>query len=590
MGSFHRDANSRSPCPQQPSQSRSRWGGVELAAVTAMFIAAMPRAGRFKIAAIADLHRQLAYAPAETRLRQMDAAERLVGDLDPHQNYPQEFVVYRITGYRPEQTEEAVVFAGEALLMDLVNLVQALSAGLRLQPNHAGRRAIELSAVCQRLGVSSKTIQRYRRHGLVCHYISGAGRVKRLACFEDALSRFVEGHRGQLERAAEYSRIGSDGEAALVNQARQMRQSEGVSLNEAARRLALQAGRAHETVRGLLQRHDRGAAHPIFADRKPLSPREVRLLHRAWMWGVDPPELAARLGKTRHAVHRAINRRRRDLLKGVSFSVIELATFNLPDAASIILASAHSSTQGDVPLHADAPQWVGWILEHERDGDEESDTLLAAYNFLKLRARRGIDALREWPTSDALDGIETDLRWATQLRVRLAALAAPAALRRIEQHERRQLTQLPADRILAHLRSAIDVVARVLETADPSREQRLDRLTAFAMERALSAGRAPRHERASVRHAPDAPAIADPFSPLRLWISWLELSPHHRSRIASLPERFASLMISRYGLDHHAPMTIQALARARGESPARIARQLRRARRALRTVASAPPA
>ena len=38
----------------------------------------MPRVARFKIAAIGDLCRQLMYAPAEARRRQLDAAEQLV--------------------------------------------------------------------------------------------------------------------------------------------------------------------------------------------------------------------------------------------------------------------------------------------------------------------------------------------------------------------------------------------------------------------------------------------------------------------------------------------------------------------------------
>ena len=70
----------------------------------------MPRTARFKIAAIQELLRQLEYAPAETRRRQMDAAEALIADLDPHQNYPEDFIIFRITGYRPDRAEEQAGF------------------------------------------------------------------------------------------------------------------------------------------------------------------------------------------------------------------------------------------------------------------------------------------------------------------------------------------------------------------------------------------------------------------------------------------------------------------------------------------------
>ena len=74
----------------------------------------MPRAPRFRITAIEELYRQIQFAPASTREREMNAAEQLVADIDPAQTYPQEFVTYRITGYRPEHVDEPMMFVGEA--------------------------------------------------------------------------------------------------------------------------------------------------------------------------------------------------------------------------------------------------------------------------------------------------------------------------------------------------------------------------------------------------------------------------------------------------------------------------------------------
>src|SRR5688572_1970540 len=101
----------------------------------------MPRAPAFKIEALADLLRQLEYAPPETRRRQMDAAERLAGDIQPDLAYPREFVIYRITGYRQE-FDELVTFAGAALRTDLCNLIQRLSDALNLPPMRDGKPAL----------------------------------------------------------------------------------------------------------------------------------------------------------------------------------------------------------------------------------------------------------------------------------------------------------------------------------------------------------------------------------------------------------------------------------------------------------------
>lgn len=127
----------------------------------------MPRVAPFKIDCLAELYRQLEYAPQDTRRREMDAAERLLEDIDPQMNYPEEFVVYRITNTRLNRGDEPVTLVGAALVPDLVNLVQRLSDGLDLPPDYAGRRALPLEQAARRMRVSSKTMQRYRQQGLV---------------------------------------------------------------------------------------------------------------------------------------------------------------------------------------------------------------------------------------------------------------------------------------------------------------------------------------------------------------------------------------------------------------------------------------
>ena len=69
----------------------------------------MPRVARFRTTAIGELCRQLMYAPAEARRRHLDAAERLVAEIEPGQIYPQDFVIFRITGYRPDRSEAPAV-------------------------------------------------------------------------------------------------------------------------------------------------------------------------------------------------------------------------------------------------------------------------------------------------------------------------------------------------------------------------------------------------------------------------------------------------------------------------------------------------
>jgi DNA-binding transcriptional MerR regulator len=298
----------------------------------------MPRAARFTISVIEDLFRQLEYAPSETRHRQMDAAERLIGDIDPQQIYPEEFIIFRITGYRPETSAEPTVLVGRALVGDLANLVLRLSHALPLTADGEARRALTMDGAAKRLHVSTKTLQRYRRQGLVCHAVMFEDGVQRVACFEDALDRFALQHQARVSHAAGFSRVEQRVEDAIVENARHLRSRERLTLNEASRRLAKQHGRAHETVRQLLRRHDRLAKTPIFAEGGPMDERTMNVMYRAWRRGIEPVELARRFGKSKATVHRSINRRRAELLKRVDAAHVHLKTFDRTDAAEVILS------------------------------------------------------------------------------------------------------------------------------------------------------------------------------------------------------------------------------------------------------------
>ncbi|MCZ6446325.1 MAG: hypothetical protein O6758_09085, partial [Planctomycetota bacterium] len=142
----------------------------------------MPRVARFKIAALGELFRQLMYAPLVARRRQMEAAEQLVAQIDPQQVYPEEFIIFRITGYRPDLPDEPVGLVGEALVADLVTLIQRLSQGLDLSSLNDDRTPVMLDDLARRLNVSAKTLQRYRKQGLVCHYVVFGDGTQRLAC------------------------------------------------------------------------------------------------------------------------------------------------------------------------------------------------------------------------------------------------------------------------------------------------------------------------------------------------------------------------------------------------------------------------
>ncbi|MGC4032582.1 MAG: hypothetical protein QM754_12785 [Tepidisphaeraceae bacterium] len=58
---------------------------------------------RYRLDFLASLARQMAFAPASVREKQLQAAEGLLLSVEPTKAYPPAYVVYRVTGYRPEE-------------------------------------------------------------------------------------------------------------------------------------------------------------------------------------------------------------------------------------------------------------------------------------------------------------------------------------------------------------------------------------------------------------------------------------------------------------------------------------------------------
>ncbi|MEE8129245.1 MAG: hypothetical protein V3T48_03080, partial [Vicinamibacterales bacterium] len=319
----------------------------------------MPRVSTFRISAIDELYKELRYAPRAARRRQMEAAERLATEIEATQLYPQDFVIFRITGYRSDRSDAAPALVGEALVGDLATFIQHLSHSLDLESDGHRRSPVPLREAARRLNVSSKTLQRYRQRGLVCHYLVFPDGVKRLACFEDALQRFVEQHRERVDRAGAFTRVDHDVLESMINAARETRRGRGLSLGATARRLAERYGRSHETLRGILKQHDRQTSEPIFGDRSSIKAREARIICRAARMGMSPSTLARRLGRATPTVHRAINVGRRKQLNTLGFVWVPLDVLADPEAAATLLHEPAITTGlGALEARVDALQLV----------------------------------------------------------------------------------------------------------------------------------------------------------------------------------------------------------------------------------------
>ena len=159
-----------------------------------------------------ELANQLTYSPADKRREQLSAAISLLPAVDAEKTYPWDFVHFRITSFQPRAHTDHVV-PGKVLRADLASLIEFLSDTLSIKVEEAaewagtgggaaGDRVMEFDDVSRKFNVSSKTIQRWRKEGLVAlRYLYPDGR-RRLGFLESAVAQFAALNKERVERSA----------------------------------------------------------------------------------------------------------------------------------------------------------------------------------------------------------------------------------------------------------------------------------------------------------------------------------------------------------------------------------------------------
>lgn len=281
---------------------------------------------------------QAKYAPRERRLEQIDRAEKLLAEIDTTRSYPWEYLVFRVTGFRPD-TAPALVLEGSDVRHDLRLFVEDLSETVRQKVEAAGEPVLTVEAVGKKFNVSTRTVTRWRSQGLVARRFLIGGRTK-VGFLESSVSRFVEEHHDQVTRGSRFKQVSEDEKDEIIRRARRMATAGGPGrLTEIARRIASKMDRAPETIRTTLKAYDR--SHP---DRAifdvivpPLDDAAKNEIHKQFRRGQSAEVLAAQFGRTRSSVYRVLNEMRARKLQEAKIEAMPHPTFDDPQHEAEIL-------------------------------------------------------------------------------------------------------------------------------------------------------------------------------------------------------------------------------------------------------------
>ena len=545
----------------------------------------MSRKVAYRFDALQALPTALAFAPRETIDRQMRAAEALMEAVDATREYPIDFALFRITGFRPRDPSDRTAL-GRELVHDLGALVLDLSLRLKLDGKERVGGALSPDAAAREFDVSSKTMQRLREDGLCVHWVEFDG-VPRVGMYRESLTRFVARHADRVAAATRFRRFSGE-ESRVLLVAAQTLIDAGHSLNSAALVLAKQHGRSHEGVRLLLMRH---FGRTLSAEAKRVE-RVSRFAERAWRLGIDVTKIARRIGRSESLVRSVVDQRRLARLRAMPLQFVELSTFELYGADATILAPASVCTGLDAKIPDDDVMTFLHATRARRRtrafGRElamrraEQEARGAAMHLLIRRAKQALQACGRRPLRTALDAIETDLRWAALLRRALLSSALTIASVRVDQFFAGEPEQLRIDELRALLKALAERLVQVVTTYDPSRQD-FESVAALEADFVLAHFDTQRSRRGAAKHAlVDGTTMEALLGASAPWHREVDRLWRKREACARLPEDQRALLCLRYGWGGTMPHALTEIASTLRTSIAIATRKLYDAESALR--------
>jgi transposase len=121
-----------------------------------------------------------------------------------------------------------------------------------------GDEVLSIEDLARRFNVSTKTISRWRSHGLVAQRYVVDGR-RRVGFLASTVDRFMHDNPLRIERGAKFSQLSGDEHDKIMGWAKRLAVA-GACPADVHRRIAQRLGRSVETIRYTIKRHDQ--EHP----------------------------------------------------------------------------------------------------------------------------------------------------------------------------------------------------------------------------------------------------------------------------------------------------------------------------------------
>lgn len=339
---------------------------------------------------------QLKFTSGNKRKEFLRAAEELIDLIEPQKQYPFDFICFKITGYHPKGLPEELI-DGRTLADDLQIFLWKLSGQVDDPVSEKDEKVYTIEQFAEHLGITVRTISRWRRRGLVSRKFTFDDGKKRLGLTESCVEKFLKSHPDLAVKAGTFTRLDPAETERIIAFAKQIAAKRKLSRRQAILKIAKQTGRAKETVRIVLLNYEtRLRRRKLFKQHtKPLGPHDRAEICKQYKQGGDANELADTFGRSKSTVYRIIRQKKQRSVLSRKIEYVPSEQFEQPDADELVLGhplsklhtaeaqpNRHSLTGGSLS------KYLQEIKNVPRLTRDEEAKLFRQYNYLKFSAAR----------------------------------------------------------------------------------------------------------------------------------------------------------------------------------------------------------
>jgi len=337
---------------------------------------------------------QSRFAPRQRKIEQVARAERLLSELSQEKSYSYEYLSFRITDYRSDACPHVVV-SGEDAAHDIQLFIEDLSDAANVNVDEAGQPVLTVEELSRKFHVSTKTISRWRRQGLVSRRFLFGSR-KRVGFLESSVEQFVANNHDKVRRGERFSQLTDEERDDIIDRARRLSQVGGCPA-DVIRRIAGRVNRSVETIRYTLKQFDQ--RHPkmaIFPEQTgPLTDESKHLIYQQYRRGTAVDSLAKRHCRTKANIYRVINEMRAKRIQELPLEYMPNEIFDKPGIKKVILAETPEPEQSQrLPrTPSGLPSYLNALYEVPLLTREQEQHVFRKFNYYKHLASKMRDAL-----------------------------------------------------------------------------------------------------------------------------------------------------------------------------------------------------